>query len=85
MTGVQKVVLLLCGLGVAYVGFVMYLRGAPPSRVSRALEGRLYRAQAARARVGTRRRSRRVSAICGVGLMLLGIAEVIWFTRMLII
>ncbi|SHF01375.1 hypothetical protein SAMN02745225_02258 [Ferrithrix thermotolerans DSM 19514] len=74
MTEMQKDVLLLVALGVIYTGFVMYLRAAPPSQVSRALEGRLYRRRAAK------RGSSRVAMALGTGLFLVGVAEVVWFT-----
>jgi len=69
----QKVVLMLDALGVIYTGFVMYLRAAPPSRVSRALEGRLYRRRAAK------RGSSRVAMAWWAGLFLVGVAEMVLF------
>lgn len=72
VTELQKVVLILSELGVIYTGFVTYLRAASPSRVSRALEGRLYRRRAAK------RGSSRVAMAWGAGLVLVGVAEVVW-------
>jgi hypothetical protein len=72
VTEIQKAVLIFVAFGVIYTGFVMYLRTAPPSRVSRALEGRLYRRQ------GAKRGSSRVAMAWWAGLFLVGVAGVVW-------